>query len=110
MPAPAAPQMPGALPPLRLLDLQRDIGPRNVPAAAPPLPLIRDQYPEAGMQRVDVKGEAKVGVTGNVTGTMTLDATIRVEGGGQVTQQKTGGGAVSGKLDPGESNMDLSGP
>ena len=30
-------------------------------------------------------------------------------GGGRVVDQSTAGGAVSGKLDPGESSMDLQG-
>lgn len=69
---------------------------------------IRDSFPNAGMQRVE--GQANVTVQGVVQGNVTLDARIQVEGGGRVTDQTTGGGAVSGKLDPGESHMDLQGP
>lgn len=71
--------------------------------------LIRDQWPNAGMQRVDVQGRAQVGVTGRVEGTMKLDATIHIDGNGRVVSQQTAGGAVAGDLNPGESSMDLEG-
>lgn len=77
-------------------------------AGAPPnLPSIRAQFPDAGMQRVE--GKATVNVNGQVQGQVTVDARIQVEGGGRVVDQSTAGGAVSGKLDPGESSMDLQG-
>lgn len=77
------------------------------PGAPPNLPSIRAQFPDAGMQRVE--GKATVSVNGQVQGQVTVDARIQVEGGGRVVDQSTAGGAVSGKLDPGESSMDLQG-
>lgn len=76
------------------------------PGAPGNLPSIRAQFPDAGMQRVE--GKAEVKVHGTFDGNVTSDVRVHVDNG-RVVDQSTAGGAVSGKLDPGESSMDLQG-
>lgn len=68
--------------------------------------MVRMMYPTAGPQTVDVTGKVDANVTGQVSGTMQLEATIKVEGGGAVTDQRTSGGEVKGPLNTGTSMPD----
>lgn len=68
--------------------------------------MIRDIDPTAGPQTIDVTGKVNADVQGTVSGKMELQATIKVEGGGTVTQQSTSGGDLKGRLDTGKSMPD----
>lgn len=49
-------------------------------------------------------------VRGTFEGVVKSEIKVEVIGGGRVVEQSTGGAAVSGRLDPGHSEMDLQGP
>ena len=71
------------------------------------MPLIRDTFPEAGMQGVTVTGQANVAVQGEVTGNIMSQIRVLYEGPISGPSEVTGTAAVAGRLNPGSSNMDL---
>lgn len=78
-----------------------------IPSSPQPPAMIRDSFPDAGMQRVDVRGQATVGVTGQVQGEIRSEITVRYEGPLGGPDAVIGSGRVSGQLDRGESTLDL---
>ena len=72
-----------------------------------PPPVDRMSY-GAGLARMGPPQQ--VNVHGAFEGVIKSEIKVEVIGGGRVVEQSTGGAAVSGRLDPGHSEMDLQGP
>lgn len=72
------------------------VGGLSTPSGLPPLARTTDEL----LRSLNVQ------VAGTVEGKMQLEATIKVEGGGQVTSQRTSGGEVKGQLNTGQTMTD----